>query len=178
MKIKNQLFILSTALCTASLLTVLADAETVTTKTTTEQTVPPGSSKINLADFDMNKNGILSTFEVGEMLFKLFDTDNNNVIDATEYENKAILTVVPMEKTTTITYDFDNDGIADRTQSTSETFSQNTQLARFSTNPNGLSPREFVDKPFAFVDMDSIGGVDRTEWKNAYIYKVAPVPVN
>lgn len=177
MKIKKQLLVLSTALCIALALTVLADAETVTTKTVTEQSVPPGSKTINLAEFDINKNGILSTFEVGEMLFKLFDTDSNNVIDNMEYENRAILTVVPMEKTTTITYDYDGDGTADQTQVTSETFLQNTQLARFGANPAGLSPREVVDKDFLTADADHMAGIDRTEWKNAYIFKITPVMV-
>jgi hypothetical protein len=179
MKTKLKLFIVSTALCTLPLLAGLAAAQTVTTKSVTQESAtPPGSTPINLGNFDINKDGILSSNEVGEMLFKLFDTDRNNVIDSKEFADRTILTVVPMEKQTTITYDFDNDGSADKTQTTYETFTQETQLARFGTNPSGLSPREFLDKPYAVVDTDGSGGVDLPEWKNAYIFRIAPVPVH
>jgi hypothetical protein len=178
MKTKVHLLLLSTALCALPFFSIPSSAESVTTTTTTKQTVPMGSTTINLRDFDMNQNGILSSNEVGEMLFKLFDTDSSNVIDSDEYEKRSILTVVPMEKQTTVSYDFDNDGIADKTQTTSEIFSQNTQLSRFGGNPDGLSPHEFLDKPYSMVDRDDTGGIDRTEWKTAYIFKIAPVPIN
>lgn len=177
MKTQTQFSVLFMALFAWALFAIYSNAETVTTSTVTKQEVPAGTTAVNLRDFDMNADGILSSREVGEMLFKLFDSDTNNVIDAAEYENKAILTVVPMQKETTITYDFDNDGVADRTQIASETFSQNTQLSRFGSSPNGLSPHDFIDRTFSAVDKDASGSVDRTEWADAYIFKIAPMAI-
>jgi hypothetical protein len=100
-------------------------------------------------------------------------------IDPTEYENKTIITVAPMEQTVSITYDYDNDGVPDKTQYTYETFTQNTQLARFDANKDGLSPHEFVNMTMADVDSDRSGGIDVTEWRNAYIAFIKPpVPVS
>ncbi len=177
MKTKVPLFVLSIALCPMFLFATFSRAETVTTKTVTKQSVPPGSTSINLADFDMNKDGILSSYEVGEMLFGFFDTNGNNSLDSKEYDARTILTVVPMEKETTITYDFDNDGIPDKVQSTYETFTQNTQLSRFGGNPNGLSPHEFLDQTFSAADKNDNGDIYKVEWRSAYIFKIAPVPV-
>src|ERR1035437_8587931 len=127
MNTKIQLLILFMIL-TLPFLASLSRAETVTTKTVTQEAVPPGSRPINLTDFDINHDGILSGDEVGDMVYRLFDTDNNNVIDKKEYEAKAILTVIPMKKETTISYDINNTGIPDKVQTTSETFMQKTQL--------------------------------------------------
>lgn len=63
------------------------------------------------------------------------------------------------------------------TQTTTETFMQKTQLSRFSNNPAGLSPREFLTRTFEDVDRDGSGGIQRAEWRDAYIFNIAPVPV-
>ena len=159
-----------------ALAAVPAKADTVVTKTMTEQGSQPGK-KITLSNFDLDKNGILSTTEVGEMLFKLFDRDTSGVIDASEYDFKAILTVVPMEATTTVSYDYNNDGIADSTQYTYDVFMQNTQLARFDKNKDGLTAHEFVEKPMTEADTDGSGSIDLAEWRNAYMTRITPVPV-
>lgn len=172
MKYKTLLF-LSVAACALPLAS--AKAETVVTKSVTEQIKPYSGNIINLNNFDLNKDGILSTFEVGEMLFKLFDTNTSGAIDATEYEAKSVITVAPMEKTTTVTYDYNNDGIPDKTQYTFEKFTQDTLLSRFDKNRNGLAPHEFIDKSFMEVDADHNGGADLMEWRNAYMSRIAPV---
>ena len=169
--------LLSVAACAMVFAVIPASAETVTTKTTTEQTTQAGSKTINLNNFDLNKNGILSTFEVGEMLFKLFDTDTSGAVDSTEFEYKSVLTVAPMEKMTTISYDYDNNGVSDKTKYTFEKFTQDTQLARFDKNKDGLSPHEFVEKTFSDIDADHNGGTDLMEWRNAYMSRIVPIQV-
>lgn len=171
--------LLSVAACALVLTAVPAFADdTVVTKTVTAQ-MPgqAGSKTINLNNFDLNKNGILSTFEVGEMLFKLFDTDTSGAIDSTEFEFKSVITVAPMEKMTTISYDYDNNGVADKTMYTFEKFTQDTQLAKFDKNKDGLSPHEFVEETFGQIDTDHNGGTDLVEWRNAYMTKIVPVVV-
>ena len=175
MKTGIQFFTLFLAFCAWTFFAIYSSAETVTTSSTTSQQVPPGTTPINLSDFDINQDGILSSNEVGEMLFRLFDTNHDNVIDGKEYETKAIMTVVPMQRQTTISYDFDNEGLADKTQTTYESFSRNTQLARFGGNMSGLSPHEFIDQSLLSVDKDNSGSIDRTEWRSAYMYKIAPM---
>lgn len=147
-------------------------------ETTTQQAPPPpGKRIINLANFDLNKDGILSTAEVGEMLFKVFDTDISGALDPAEYQNKSLLTVVPMEKAVTVSYDYNNDGIPDRTQTTVRTFMQDTQLTRFDTYKDGLSPQEFVGQTFAIADADGNGTIDLAEWRNSYMTRIAPVVI-
>ncbi len=72
-----------------------------------------GTRLFNISEFDINKDGVLSTPEVGEKLFGMYDTDGNGMIDNNEYEKNIVVTVTPVEKTTTITYDFNGDGIID-----------------------------------------------------------------
>jgi hypothetical protein len=170
----NKTLLCSVAVCALSLIAVSVRAETVVTKTITEQSAPTSGKIINLNNFDLNKNGILSTFEVGEMLFKLFDTDTSGSIDSAEYAFKSVLTVAPMEKTTVISYDYDNDGIADKTQYTFDKFTQDTQLARFDKNKDGLSPREFIDKTLTDIDTDNNHRIELMEWRNAYMSRIMP----
>lgn len=137
---------------------------------TEERSIPAtGSRIINFLDFDMNKDTILSINEIGEMLFKLYDTDGNNVIDNIEYDRRAVVTILPVEKNTVISYDFDGDGKADETKYTYETFMQDTLLTRFDMNRDGLSPREFTDLHFMAADVNNDKVVDLKEWQGSYI---------
>ena len=148
-------------------------------ETATQQVPPPpGKRMVNLANFDLNKDGILSTYEVGEMLFKIFDTDISGALEPAEYESKSLLTVVPMEKETTITYDFNNDGIADKKQTTVETFMQETNLAKFDAFKDGLSPHEFVGMTFIEADNNLNSGIDLAEWRTAYMTHIAPALIS
>jgi hypothetical protein len=157
-----------------SLLSAGAFSATTVETTTQQAPPPPGKRMINLANFDLNKDGMLSTSEVGEMLFKIFDTDISGALDPLEFSNKSLLTVVPMEKATTISYDFNNDGIADKTVTTAETFMQETQLAKFDTFKDGMSPRDFANITFGEADTDGNGTVDLAEWRTAYMTRIAP----
>jgi hypothetical protein len=157
-------------------LTGAGAAETVETMTQ-QAPPPPGKRIINLREFDLNKDGMMSAYEVGEMLFKVFDTNLSGALEPAEYESKSLVTVVPMEKETTISYDFNNDGIADAEQTTMQTFMQETQLARFDDFKDGMSPHEFVAMSFADADADRDGGIDIDEWRTAYMTRIAPALV-
>ncbi len=141
----------------------------VETITTTRQMLPPtGTRLVNLMDFDANGDGILSTREVGEMLFKLFDGDGNGLIDNVEYEKRNVMSVVPMEKETVVQYDFDNDGLPDKVERAHETFMEKTQLSRFDFVGDGLSPRDFMGKSFMRVDINRSRFIELNEWRGAY----------
>lgn len=137
---------------------------------TVERTVPAtGTRVLRFPDFDVNKDGLLSRDEVGQMLFKLYDTDGNQVIDNIEYERKAVVTVMPMERTTTVSYDFDGDGKPDQTEVTQESFMRDTLLTRFDANRDGLSPHEFTGRDFLAADVDRDRAVELNEWQGSYI---------
>jgi hypothetical protein len=131
-----------------------------------------GARIINFMDFDLNKDGILSVNEVGEMLFKLYDTDGNEVIDNNEYERRAVVTVMPMEKNTVVSYDFDGDGKPDETKYTYETFTRDTLLTRFDKNKDGLSPHEFTGLYFLSADVNRDKAIDLKEWQGSYIASI------
>lgn len=146
---------------------------TVTTHTATLPAPIPGTSRaIHFEDFDLNRNNVLSMDEVGEMLFRLYDTDGNMVIDNNEYERPSVLTFAPMTQTTSVSYDFDNDGVPDKTVYTYDTFMQRTQLSRFDHNGNGLSPHEFTGKSFLQADVDDSKAIEMKEWQGTYVASI------
>lgn len=134
--------------------------------------VTSGTRIINFMDFDTNKDHVLSLYEIGHMLFKLYDTDGNEIIDNNEYERRAVVTVMPMEKNTVISYDFDGDGVADKTERTYETFMQETQLTLFDKNENGLSPHEFAVSDFLATDVNHDKAIDLKEWQGSYVASI------
>lgn len=145
----------------------------VTEKTTSEKPiVAVGTQAVDFMAYDANKDGILSMNEVGEMLFKLYDTDGNQVLDNIEFERKAVLTITPVEKMTVVKYDFNNDGIADQANYNYETFLKDTQLSRFDQNKDGLSPHEFTGREFIVADINNDKVVDLNEWKGSYIASI------
>jgi hypothetical protein len=117
---------------TTSPVTVTGTTSTETYWRTEEHsTGAPGARSINFIQFDMNNDKILSINEIGLMLFKLYDTDGNQVIDNIEYERKAVLSISPMTKTTKMTYDNDGDGVADKEEQTEESIMEQTMLSKF-----------------------------------------------
>lgn len=74
-----------------------------------------------------------------------------------------------MEKNTVIKYDFDNNGLADKTEHTRETFMKNTLLTRFDKNMDGLSPHEFTGLSFLVADINNDKMIDIKEWQGSYI---------
>ncbi len=127
-----------------------------------------GTRLFNISEFDINKDGVLSTPEVGEKLFGMYDTDGNGMIDNNEYEKNIVVTVTPVEKTTTITYDFNGDGIAEQQEKVYENFMRYTQLARFDNDKDGLSAREFVGRGYLEADIDGDKLISKKEWQGSY----------
>lgn len=177
------LFALLFVLCTAPAFAEEAKkevTETVTTTTTTsassvktETVLTPGkpaegSRAIHFEDFDLNHDGNLTREEAGEMLFRLYDTDGNQVIDNIEYERKAVLSISPMNKTTKMTYDDNGDGVADKEEQTEEAIMEQTMLSKFDKDADGLSPAEFTGQRFNVTDVNKSHAIEKREWLGVY----------
>lgn len=145
-----------------------AHADTVTTKTVVQQKDIPNVNRVDMTMFDLNHDKILSRDEVGEYLFKVFDTDNNHNIDNIEFKQPKFITLIPMEKETMITVDFDNDGVPDKAEHTYESFVQLSQLGRFDDDQDGLSAKEFINTGYEVLDDDEDRQISLEEWKEAY----------
>lgn len=144
-------------------------AETVTIKTEVEQKELPNTYKVNLWGFDTNKDGRLSRVEVGDKIFMMFDRDGNHVIDNIEYVKPTFVTIVPMEKTQTVSVDLDeNDHRVDYVDVTEEEFYRQSALARFDNNDNGMSAKEFIQAYFNKLDFDNSKVIELAEWRIGY----------
>ena len=149
-------------------------ATTVTTKTTTVVTekpvIMPDTDMINMTQFDLNKDGILSMHEVGARLFFVFDRDGNEIIDNMEFDRNSFMTIVPVEKETMTYVDVyrDGDKVESKTTYTTEDFMKQSQLIRFAGDTDGLSPREFIDQSFLKTDINDDKAIRMEEWQEAY----------
>jgi len=142
---------------------------TTVTTTTYVQPVPlDGVTMINFSAFDLNKDGVYTKDEVGERLFRVFDTDGNHMIDNMEWSNRNVMTIQPMEAKTIRTIDYGSTGEIDHVSETYETFVKQSGLARFASSREGLSAADFTDIPFNVVDTGGNYMVELNEWKNAY----------
>lgn len=131
-------------------------------------TPPTGTRLVNLDEYDINHDGVLSRRETGEMLFKLLDSDGNQIIDNIEFEKRNMMTVAPMEKETTVSYDFNGDGQPDRVERTAEVIEQQTMLTAFAKDGAGMSPKDLAGKEFLNMDVNRDGAIDIYEWRGAY----------
>jgi Ca2+-binding EF-hand superfamily protein len=165
------------ATATVGMIASAAFAETVNTKTVVQQQDIPGVNKINFMAFDLNGDGILSMREIGERLFELYDTDGNGSIDNIEVGRKAVMTIIPMEKMSATVVDIDDDGVADHKDMTYEKFIQQSHLARFDENKDGLTAAEFIGKGYEVLDDDQDKLISLEEWKEAYKESLH-IPVN
>lgn len=142
--------------------------QVVKIETREDVVVPTGVTTFRIEDFDLNGDGALATQEVGDRLFKMYDVDGNGVIDNLEYARKALATLQPVERTTTITYDLTGNGTPDKQETSHERFLRETQLSRFDKNNNGLSARDLLDRNFRQADINDDKFISLKEWRGAY----------
>lgn len=167
----------TSALVAVIALPIAAQAQTVKQEVKVVQKPIPGANKVNFTDFDTNGDGILSMNEVGDRLFKSFDRDGNGTLDSHEWETPSVITVVPVEKQTTLKVDLDGDGVVDSATVSHEEFMKRTGLSRFDKDGTGLSPRKFIGKSFKEADLSGASGtysqnsngfVDKKEFQSVY----------
>lgn len=156
-----------TALLVAALMPA-AHADTVKTEVVVKQQDIPNMNKVYFTDFDLNKDGILSRWEVGERLFRSFDLDGNMTIDNIEFDKKSVLAVVPMEKEVLKMVDINDDGKAEVATYTTETFMQESGLARFTHGSPSISAHDFIQTDYKAVDTSKNGFIELKEWKAIY----------
>jgi len=144
-------------------------AATIETKTVTTQQHQSGVDTVNFMAFDLNNDGVLSMSEVGEKLFAIFDRDNNGNIDNHEFDAKRVITIIPMEKETFRFVDYNNDGVAEETSHTYQTFMETSNLMRFDKDRDGLSAAEFIQVDYLKLDKNDDHLINMQEWKDAYI---------
>jgi hypothetical protein len=153
-------------------------AQSIVTDTYTIQKEIPNTQTVNFAEFDIDNDGQLSRKEIGAKLFYIFDTDGNHVIDNKEYLKPMVLTIIPMQKEKIVTYDFNDDGIADKTQYKHKEFFEQSMLAKFDKDGNGLSASDFIERNFWSLDDNRDKVIDIKEWQAAYIKATSPSAAN
>ena len=167
---------LTTSIAALTMLGTIAasHAETVHTNTYVEPQPTTNTLKIDFSEFDINHDGLYAKSEVGEKLFYLFDVDGNEVIDNNEWTMKKLYTIVPMQKETYRFVDYNDDGYTDLSTYTIETFYEESGLARFDTDKDGLSAKEFIGVGFQKLDDNDNNIIELGEWKEAYTISFAP----
>ncbi len=159
----------------AALLTAgVAQAETVQTRVVETTTIAPGKTVLNIAELDANKSGTISHDEIGERLFYLYDQDGNEIIDNVEFDKNLMLSVVPVERETITVVDMNDDGIAEETSFSVDTFMRETRLALFDDHADGLSAQDFIGEGFLKLDSNDDMAIDMNEWKSAYTLGMKP----
>lgn len=148
---------------------------TVTEKTTVQQKELPNYRETRFMDFDLNGDGTLSRDEVGEKLFEIFDRDGNEVIDNKEMHHVGVLSFIPMEKETIQVVDYDIPGMKDKVNVSYEEFMEKSNLIKFDKDEDGLTPLDFIGKPFNQIDVTRDKVIDLAEWKRAYAASVKPL---
>ena len=164
----------ATAAAIALFATAPVYAETVTTATTIAPQDVPGVTEVDFSTFDTNHDGVYSMEEVGDRLFESFDKDGNGSIDNNEWDEKTVMTIAPMKMETFQYVDKDDDGMAEESTYTYQTFYEASGLIKFDHNQNGLSAEEFIGVGFQKLDDDDNNLINKEEWREAYIAMVKP----
>lgn len=157
------------ALAALAFVPAIAQAETEVTKTYVQTKESPDVNNIDFTAFDVNNDGAYSMEEVGEKLFAIFDTDGNEVIDNTEWNNRNFYTITPMEVESFKFVDYDDDGQADASTYTYDTFYKVSGLMKFDKDQDGLSAAEFIGEGYEVLDSDEDKMITLKEWQRAYL---------
>ena len=147
----------------------------VTLRVEVKPVTPPNTNVINFADLDLNGDGILARDEVGERLFRVFDTDNNQVIDNLEMTHPQLIVLTPMEKKTIEIIDYQAANFSTKEVVSTEDFLYQSKLAQFDKDKDGLSALDFLGKPFNQVNVRKDSVIDLYEFKRAYAEAVRPL---
>ncbi len=150
------------------------NAQEVTVRVEVAPEVPMGDKFVNFDEFDTNKDGILTQSEVGKRLFKMFDRDGNEVIDNIEMKKPKLVVFAPIDKKTTEIINYQSADMPTKQTVTHEEFMQQSRLAHFDKNKDGLSPLDFLDMTFYRVNVHKDGVIDLYEWERAYAESVRP----
>lgn len=153
---------------------VPANAKTVKEKITVTQKPLPNVDVVDFLSFDANHDGTLSMAEVGQKLFYIFDRDGNEVIDNIEFDEKKVMTIIPMEKQVFTYVDYDDDGKTDHKEYDHATFFQQSHLMRFDDEMNGLSPSDFIETGYLELDDNNSKYIEFDEWQEAYLQLTIP----
>lgn len=155
--------------------TVIEPAVTTTVnETVTTTTEEPAIKTLTLAEFDTNNDYKLNMNEVGEQLFFIFDKDGNEVIDNIEFEDNSVLTMRPVDVEKYTFVDFNSDGMVDSSSYTYEAMYQQSGLARFDNDKDGLSPADFLETSFLETDDNKDKTIDLQEFSEVYTTSRAP----
>jgi len=130
---------------------------------------------IDFTQFDINQDGVLSRDEVGETLFYVFDKDKNSLIDNIEMKKVGIIALTPMTKTTLEIIDYGSARKPQKTVVSEEDFLEQSQLAKFDKDNDGLSPLDFLGMSFNAVNVHDDGVIDLYEFQRAYAKSVRPL---
>lgn len=144
-------------------------SNTVVTHTYTQNQDVAGAEPVNFTALDINADGAYSMAEVGEFLYRAFDTDGNGMIDNIEWDTPKVLTITPMEKETFKYVDVGSDGVVDASSYTYETFYKASGLLKFDNDLDGLSAKDFIGAGYQEVDDDNDQLISLEEWKEIYL---------
>lgn len=157
------------ALAVLAFVPATAQAETVVTQTYVQTKETPEVNNIDFTRFDVNNDGVYTMEEVGEVLFYIFDTDGNHVIDNIEWNNRNFYTITPMEVQSFKFVDSTGDGQVDSSSYTYDTFYKESGLMKFDKDQNGLSAAEFIGAGYEELDTDQDKMITLKEWQRAYL---------
>lgn len=121
-----------------------------------------GRSTLSLIDLDINRDGVITSDEVGTALFKLYDRDGNGIIDKGEYERGIVVSVTTGRvDASNLAYSLNGNIAPPGTPEAYDKLKSYTGLNRFETSSSGISPHDFLGK-------DMARQMNLTTWLNLY----------
>lgn len=158
----------------------VADAKTVyyttgyVTHTYEVDLTKPLNAELNT--FDGNNDGVYSTLDAADQLFRIYDRDKNQLIDNVEYVTAAPIVLekqmfVPVKNT----YQFMDAAGNVHTSTSYDSFLVETGLSQYVNA--GASPKEIFGKTINLLDKNKDGMIGVVEWRKAYLSSRAGVKI-